>query len=368
MATVYDASLENMRTPIEGPSGLGSASSENLDTFESIRMHPAVLTLERTADRIGILEPALNNRVGKYVTGLVSRMHTISNAMTEDISNSANPTIDKGVRTSMYTSQLIDRGRVPMILASNAAVDAFTWSKDGRWAGAAAGLVFGAWSGGLGEILHQYYKRMPRTVEAVQEEFPVAVDLMADALPGSRKKTETATSNETPIDSVDIDFDPTDELDSILETGPVTTKAKEKSLGKHLIRIATAPVRLPLNVLRRGFSATNFGSTAYVSTATFRGASATEARKQYANVMGFGGLFCAGLAWGVCERIDNLTEQGEYEQAQDLLNLVSNDWTWLKLGAASVALELGMAKLRRNKMLREGRINSSNESLEPVIS
>ncbi|HMS23906.1 MAG TPA: hypothetical protein PKB09_03800, partial [Candidatus Saccharibacteria bacterium] len=278
------------------------------------------------------------------------------------------PTTDKGVRTSMYTSQLLDRGRVPMILASNAAVDAFTWSKDGRWAGAAAGVVFGAWSGGLGEILHQYYKRMPRTVEAVQEEFPVAVDLMADALPGSRKKTETTTNNETPIDSADIDFDPTDELDSVLETEPVTTKTKENSRGKLLLKVATAPVRLPLNVLRRGFSATNFGSTAYVSTATFRGATATEARKQYVNVMGFGGLFCAGLAWGVCERIDNLTNQGEYEQAQDLLNFVSNDANWLKLGALSIALELGMAKRRKNKMLREGRITNSNESLEPVTS
>lgn len=334
------------------------------DMFDYARVHPLTIHAENLADKLGILEPIEESRVGQYVTGLVARLHTTANAIDKDITNSEHPGADKWIRRSMWYSQIADRGRLAMILASNAAIDAFTWSHDGRWAGAAAGGVFAGWSLVIGESLNQNFNRLPETVATIQEEFPVAVDLMADALPGSRKSIPVLSTSETQL-TPEVQNQDVEELGF---AGRALRKVKIVG-GTKAFKIASLPARLPLMALRRGFSSVNFGATAYVSTTKFKGGSEKDVRIQTANVMAYGGAFVFGLAWAVCERIDNLADDGKFEEAQDLLDFVSNDWNWLKLGAASIALELGMAKMRKRKLLKEGLITDSNESTiaNPVI-
>ncbi len=357
-------SNSSMETEDKSPDNLINAEESReddwIDVMDMARLHPLTVYTEHLADKVGIIDAFQRNRIGRWVTGLTTRAHTVLDATEQDIDQSNTPTTDRWVRRSAIYSQLADRARLVMILASNAAIDAFDWSKDGRWAGAAAAGIFMGWSALIGESLNQTYKRMPHTVTAIQEEFPVAVDLMADALPGSRKKEESQESEliENSINDLNVDSYEADELSFVAKSWQKVRTAGNSRTAK----IMALPVSVPLNLVRRGFSAVNFGATAYVSTTTFQNGTEKDNRKQTGDVMLYGGAFCFGLGWAVCERIENLTEDGKYEQAQDLLDFVSNDMNWLKLGALSIAVELGLANLRARKLRRDGLITANNES------
>lgn len=313
---------------------------EPMDTLDYLRMHPATLQLERAADQLGILEPLAGTRPGQYVIGLAERSHNVVRAMNADIAESDTPVVDKAWRYAMYGTQTADRLRYVMILASNAAINAAEHSS--TRAGLAAGAVFALWSGGLGEILVQNAKRLPKATEAVQEEFPVAVDLMADALPGSYEK-ETAP---TEIAESDV---------------AISGLHKVGQFAKLAFRGVTFP-------LRKGFSSVNFGSTGFVGTTKFRGGSDWEARKQYGKVMVYGGAFVTALALGVTERIENLVEDGKYEQAQDLYNLVDSNKTWYIAAGVSIGIELVSSVLRKRKLQKEGKINQLGEAVESTVA
>lgn len=308
---------------------------EPMDTLDYLRMHPATLQLERLGDRLGVIEPLAETRLGQYVIGLGERTHNVVREMNADIADTDHWVIDGAWRQAMYGSQLADRARLVMIFASNAAISAAEHST--MRAGLAAGAVFAAWSGGLGEILVQNAKRLPRAVDAAQEEFPVAVNLMADALPGSYEgETEVEVHEEV-----------------------VATRGigKIAAMAKTFARGVTYP-------LRKGMSSVNFGSTPYVATTKIRGGSDWEARKQYGKVMAFGGAFVTGLAWGVTEQINNFVEDGRYDLAEDLYNFVDSNLTWYALAAVSIGIELGMSIGRKRKLQREGKINEIGEAVE----
>jgi len=328
-----------------------SPEDEWVDVIDKVRLHPLTVHTEHYADRLGLIELVQATRLGRYATGLVARAHKVMDAGEIDLVASESRVADRWVRRTTIYSQTADRFRLFMILASNAALDAYEWSEDGRWAGAAAGVAFMGWTALVGESLTQTYERHPKLVEAVQEEFPVAVDMMADALPGTKQRNELAANqSEVEVQEVDETVLAMESIDKVHHLD-----------RKTLQRIALTTVTLPLNLLRRGFSSVNFGATAYVSTTKFQGGSKAEQRRQYAEVAGFGGAFCFGLAWGATEWINHLAEEGHYEQAQTWLDRIGSDLNWFMLGAVSIATELTAARFRGRKMQKMGRITGENE-------
>lgn len=315
--------------------------TEPMDTLDYLRMHPATLQLERLGDRLGVIEPLAQTRLGQRAIGLGERTHNVVREMNADIADSDHRVIDGAWRGAMYGSQYLDKIRYAMFVISNAAISASEHSSER--AGLVAGGIFALWTGGVGEILIQNANRLPRATRAVQKEFPAAVDLMSDALPGAYKKE----TDETVIEQETFGE----------EKVAVNGLGKVKDIAKTIFRGITYP-------LRKGAVSVNFGSTAYVATTKFNGGSNWEARKQYGKVMAYGGALVTGIAWGITETIEHLVEDGHYDAAQRLYDTVDSDITWYIFAGATIALEASATVARKRKLQKEGKINEIGEAIE----
>lgn len=238
------------------------------------------------------------------------RLTALRTSAREDYNESRSKPRTWLIGSILVGSQIADRLRFVILTVPPAVVATMEQTNNSVAAGAVGAGMFAAWSMFIGESTLRGVDQFPKTVDAVNDEFPAVVDFFADALPG-------------------------------IEKGGPTDSAKDSVLSKMSMRT------------RRSASSLSFGTSPFVSTARATGYSTTETRKLYANtgIDGAGLVFALGAA--TTEGVKRLAMEGQYQTAQNIQNILSNNKTWWAVAGASIAAETVSNKLRARKTKRD---------------
>lgn len=212
-------------------------------------------------------------------------------------------------------SQTLDRMAVSLVLVPEIATKVLENTENGLYTGVAAGLAYGAWVGGVGEVLRQTLKRHPKTMDKAQEKFPDLIDVFTDGLPG----LSDVDSEGRPFESND-----TQGLIALLRN----------KLGVHA---------------RRGATGLQIGSSAFVTTAMANGYSDKEAAKVNLKVAADSGVSAFFIGWGAGSLIVEAINNGDAERAERILDIVGNNQLWYAVAAGAVALQFALTRHEKNK-------------------
>lgn len=260
------------------------------------------------------------NPAAVYSRSLYERTRNVIEGAKTDIRESETKCADLAWGIGTIATQAADRFRISLILAPEAALRAFEHTDKSIAAGAAAAGVFMLWNGTMGEVLTQTLSRFKKGTESFEENFPAIVSLFTDSLAGIESSEQRALATETVVDKK-VHFE------------------RLLSIGK----TATTHVR-------RAMSGLGLGSTAFVATAAVNDYTKEEVREQNAAVTLDTGVAIFGIGWGLAGYINSLAEQGELERAQDILNVVDNNWVWYSIAGASMVMEFASARHRAKKL------------------
>ena len=269
-----------------------------------------------------------------YSRNFIERTQNVLRGAREDIRHSEHPYRDIAWGIGTVATQAVDRFRITTILAPEAAIWALeNTDNNSLAAGAAAAGVFAVWNYVTGETLTQTLDRFDKGEEEFKENFPVIVELFTDSLPGIAAIDE---------EGVETHKEATEDEGSLAVRG----------LRKTMDRVRDGVSRVGTHV-RRAFSGFSLGSTAFVATSSVNGYDKPEVRKHNLKVTADTGGLIFGLGFGISKYVNHLVDQGEFERAQDIMNVLDNNLVWYGLAGASLGMELIATRRKKNKLLHE---------------
>ena len=239
-----------------------------------------------------------------------SRFTALRSSALEDYHGSTSKRRTKAIGALLVGTQIPDRCRLPILVIPPVVIETMEQHNNSLLAGAVGAGMFAVWSGIIGEPTLRVTDEFPKTVVTFNEEFPAVVGFFADVLPGIEKG------------------------------GP--THGEPKSILS----------RIGLRV-RRSLPSLNYGNFPFVMTSRATGYTSEESRKLYVNtgLDGAGLVFTLGAA--TTEAVKRLTMAGQYQTAENIQNILSNNKTWWIAAAASVAGELVNNKIQARRYIRE---------------
>lgn len=248
------------------------------------------------------------------------RLGNVADAISTDYQNSRNKLQNVAIGAGVVALQGLDRARASVVFVPTIAANVFQTTHSPVEAAIAGGLIFAGWCGVVGGIttegLHQY----PKAVKEFENNFPKAVDFFSDALPG-------------------IDL-------------PTPEQRHKASLAKRIgSRLLTG--------VKRGFTVSGIGNTAYVSTSVVQGKSKSETHRLNLHAGIDGGTAVGAIIFGVGEAILQLAHDHPL-LAERIQNDASNIKLWYGVAGAMI---VGQFATNRFKKFRRNR-QSEAEQLE----
>ncbi len=305
--------------------GFGTNSTPSLDTIAG--MQSASLSKEmvkRLSTDVGEFGHRLHDEITSrpsivYANNVRYRSFDVLKTIPEDYRDSENKVRTIGWLALMGGSQAADRMAVSLIFVPKVATNVLKHTHNGLYTGIAAGLAYGAWVGGVGEIFNQTLARGPKTVEKAKESFPGAVDVFTEGLPGIKSAEELK--------------------------GEVYALPKQ-SLRKRI----TGKVGMHV---RRSLSALQFGSTAYVGTAHTNGYTKKEASKVNLAVAADAGAGAFGIGWIGGTIIVEALGNGDVERAKHVMDIINNTRLWYGVAAGAIVLQFVLSRGEKAKRQKE---------------
>lgn len=239
------------------------------------------------------------------------RFGEVWNGAKSDLHESSNIARTIALGAASVATQAVDRARIAVVVVPHYATEVLQETQSPAQAALVGAGIFWAMSGAVGETLNQGLGEFPQAKAKFKEEFPVAVDIFRDGLPGMNHEVQEGQG-----------------------------------------RIKRAAQFISRNI-RRGVTGVAMGPTAFVATSSVDGASKTETSKLNLKVTTASAAVVGGVVAGLGQAITELPKHGYAETAKYMQDVATDNRFWWSLAGLSIASELVGNRLKRRKMLKQ---------------
>ncbi len=212
--------------------------------------------------------------------------------------------------------QGLDRARASVVFVPVVAVDVLKDTHSPAQAALAAGATFAGWCAAVGATTTEALNQYPRAVAEFENSFPAVSDVFEDSLPGFNRDSEGG--------------------------------GLSRRLGHSAI-----------THLKRGFTVSGIGTTAYVSMAAITGRRRSDTHRLNLNASIDGGAAIGGVVFGVGEAIVKLADT-DPQLALRIQDDASNIYLWY--GVAGLMLVHQFVSSRIKKSRQKPKLENNGET------
>lgn len=316
---LIDAVVKHSLTGIQPTEyGYEFTDSQVLGTDEQVGVTQILLPLETTE--------STKEQVGK-IRSIAQKLGCLGVAFKVDAKNSETKIQAAGWAALTVATQAADRARLVLVYGTPFAVEASNTANNSLIGPVVLASIFAVSNFATGEALTQSMDHFKGTKESFRNDFPLTVELFADALAGVASKELTTT-------------EPTDEA--------LVMSAEDDSLDTPWYK----KLKLPLPV-RRSMTGVGLGSTAFVATSSMLGKSNKEVRAINAKVTRDTSGFIIVVGTGLLEGIKRMYNYGWESEAKFLSDHAQDGKTWLGFAGISIVGTFVSNKLAKRKLQKQ---------------